>query len=1296
MHKKANLLLLLLYLLSVFIAPLAMAQGVREASTGYNLEWTNDLVSQIHELETTRNLNFKGATFDGTARSLPVYTAILPWNYNGSAPVVSLKNVVTEAFTPNSASVNPDKVAGEFKLEYHLVYNRKKAMLGISLVAVRKNPNSGAFERILSFDFDIQAVAQRAIATGTPQRIFVNSSVLTSGNWYRIAVVNDGVHKVTYDFLKQMGIKPDSLNPADVRLFGNGGGMLPFLNSKFRHDDLVENSIQVVDDGVQGSFDNGDYFLFYGESPNQWYFDTLAQQYYHQVHVYSDTTYYFFTTDPVSTSQPKRIQNRPNSTQSPNYTTTTFEDYKYHEVDRLNFIKSGRQWYGEQFDVELSQTFNFSFPGIDLSEPVYIKSSVIAHSFSPSYFRAYHNNQLLFQQNVASVGSSYTSDYAAANISTGTFTASGSSVNIRLDYTPTTSTSAGYLDYIELIARRNLSLTGSQMIFRDSRSAGIGKISSFNFLNGIQNVTIWDVTDPTTVVEQKYSSQGFVTQTDDLKEFVIFNGSSFLSPKPNGKVENQNLHALAQADYIIVTHPDFLNEANRLASFHRDYNNLSVHVVTQQQVYNEFSSGVRDIIAIRDLMKMFYDRAVTTSDMPKYLLMFGDGSFNNKSTSSSNTNFLPTYESSNSISLIGSYVSDDFMGFLDDQEGDWEDATQDLLDIGIGRFPVATVSEARLVVDKTIDYTMPGTLTDLTVCNESNATSLGDWRNVLTFVADDEDGALHLDQSNNIANFVTNNHPVYNVDKIFIDAYQQLSTPGGQRYPAAYDAIKTRVQRGSLIINYTGHGGETGWAGERILDNTMINEWTNKRKLSLFITATCEFSRWDDPGRTSAGEYVLLNPNGAGIALMSTTRLVYASQNFVLNTALIADLLTKFNGERPRLGDIYRETKTDPSVMAGGINPRNFSLLGDPALMLAYPDYQIETTAINGQPVVADNDTLNALEKVTINGEIRNNGQKLGNYNGIIFPTIYDKAVNVSTLSNDGTSPLRTFKLQKNILYKGKASVVNGEFSFTFIVPKDIAYQIGRGRFSYYALDGNTDANGYFDSLMIGGSSSNPVADNLGPEINLFMNDEKFIFGGTTDEKPKILALVNDSNGINTVGNGIGHDITATIDGETDKAYVLNDFYESDLDSYQSGRVVFQLDELPEGRHTLKLKVWDIYNNSSDAYTEFVVAESAELALNHVLNYPNPFTTKTSFFFEHNKACITLNVQIQIFTVSGKIIKTLERTTLCDGYRIDDITWDGRDDYGDPIGKGVYIYRLRVRAADGTSAEKYEKLVLLK
>ena len=1271
----------------------ALAQSREQAAKDIRtIEWLPVSETRISDNETVKLLNFKGAFYDGSKNALPWYSELKPNPYVGNEVIVSLIPVGVEV-VDNNGVIFPDTLAGDFLLLSDVSVASKKEFLSVAILPVRKNAATGKVERLVSFRLDVKAGAPRR--TAASERVYSSSSVLASGTWYKISVTADGIHKITPSILRDLGMDPAQVNPSNIRLFGNGGGMLPFDNSVFRHDDLVENAIEVYNGGNQNQFDGDDYILFYGQAPDQWYFDNSDNRFHHRTHLYSFETFYFITPELNTGTAPKRIQNQSSFSGTPTHTATAFDDLQFHEQDRLNFIKSGRQWYGEQFDADLTQTFSFSFPNLITSEPVYLLSNLIAHSFSPSYFRVFYNGQTLMQQNVAAVGTSYTDDYAKENISSTVFNAAGSNVDITLTYYPTTSTSVGYLNFLELNARRQLIMSGNQMSFRDKSTVGIGHITQFNFDNAGKSVTIWEVTDPTTASRQQFSSgYAFTLPTDSLRQFIAFDGTSYLTPKAAGTVANQNLHSTGPQDLVIVTHPLFRSEAERLASFRRSHDNLRVQVVEPDQIYNEFSSGARDITAIRDYMRMLYDKASAPGDRPRYLLLFGDGSYDNKNNTTSNTNFIPTYQSLNSISLINSYVSDDYYGFLDEDEGEWY--TGDLLDLGIGRFPVKSAEEAMAVVDKTIDYSTPGTITSGTTCNEGNTSSLGDWRNVLCFIADDEDGGLHLDQSNGLANWTRATYPVYNIDKIFIDSYTQVSTPGGQRYPDVNDAINKRVDKGALVVNYTGHGGETGWTAERILDNSMITSWSNIRKLPLFITATCEFSRFDDPGRTSAGELVLISSEAGGIGLMTTTRLVYAAQNGTLNSVMFSYLFEPVNGQLPRLGDIYNETKNNTAVLATGINSRNFTLLGDPSLVLAYPKYDVITTSVNGSPIVADQDTLGALEKVTISGEIRNNGQKLTSFNGIVYPTVFDKSVSVSTLSNDPSSPAKVFSLQKNALYRGKASVVNGEFTYTFIVPKDIAYQIGRGRLSYYAHNGNDDANGVYDSVMIGGSSSSQVTDIEGPALKLFMNDEKFVFGGTTDESPKILAIVADSNGVNTVGNGIGHDITAQLDDDPDKIFVLNDFYESDLDSYQSGRVVYPLTGLTNGRHTLKLRVWDIYNNSSEAYTEFVVAESATLALNHVLNYPNPFTTRTSFFFEHNRPCNTLDVQIQIFTVSGKLIKTIDRTIACEGYRVDDIEWDGRDDYGDAIGKGVYVYRLKIKDLDGSSAEKYEKLVLLK
>ncbi|MGI8891852.1 MAG: type IX secretion system sortase PorU, partial [Bacteroidia bacterium] len=825
--------------------------------------------------------------------------------------------------------------------------------------------------------------------------------------------------------------------------------------------------------------------------------------------------------------------------------------------------------------------------------------------------------------------------------------------------------------------------------------------AEYSILSAVQGQTeVWDITNPLEPQKRNLSFSGstaiFRAEADSLREFIAF-GSTYLTPKAVGSIMNQNLHALSQVDMVIVAHPSFLSEANRLADFHRNSTNISVHVVTPYQIYNEFSSGAQDITAIRDFMRMFYERAQIPEEKPRFLLLFGDGSIDNKHRVGGNTNFIPTFQSLESLYVLSSYVSDDFYGSLDPSEGNWDtgNVNNESVDVGIGRLPVKNLGEAKAVVDKIIRYSSPLNPSDFNFefsANGYRKGSYGDWRNIIAFMADDEDGTIHMLQANQTAISVENKYPNYITDKIYFDAYKQVSTPGGERYPDAKDAMNKRIDRGALIFNYTGHGGELGLGHERVLEIADVNSWKNINNLPAFFTATCEFSRFDDPYRTSAGELTFLNPNGGAIALFTTTRVVNSGANSNLNNAFYNQVFEpEPNGEMPFMGDVFRRTKNTTS---GGVNDLNFSLLGDPAQKLAYPKHGVVTTKINDKAIGTDPDTIQGLSKVTVEGMVvDNNGQKMSGFTGILYPTVFDKKSNITTLGQ-GSNPFN-FNLKKNILYKGKASVINGDFTFTFLVPKDISYNFDLGSFSYYAHNGTEDAHGNYSNIMVGGIDTTAKADNVGPDIKLYMNDEKFIFGGMTDENPLLYALVFDSCGINTAGSSIGHDITAILDEKTDKSIILNDYYQADLDSYQSGRIRYPFSKLAEGHHTLTLKVWDVQNNSSQAYTEFIVSSSANLALNHVFNYPNPFTTHTTFLFEHNRPNTPLDVQIQVFTVSGKLVKTINQPVFSEGFRSDSIEWDGLDDYGDRIGRGVYIYRLRVRSGD-SYADQLEKLVILK
>ena len=833
------------------------------------------------------------------------------------------------------------------------------------------------------------------------------------------------------------------------------------------------------------------------------------------------------------------------------------------------------------------------------------------------------------------------------------------------------------------------------MLFRDVDTVNQNSISQYSIAN-INGEKIWDVTDVINVKNQQYdlnnSSAVYHSnaQLNTVKSYFIFN-DDYKTPSLVGSIKNQNLHGLPQSDFLIVTNADFLSEAERLANFRRTNDGLKVSVVTTDEIFNEFGSGSQDVAAIRDFVKMFYDRSVTLGTPPKYVLLFGDGSYDPKNRIGGNTNFITTFQSENSISLIGSYTSDDFFGMLDLNEGTLTGA--ELIDVGVGRIPVRDITDARLMVDKIITYETPGNTSSVASCASNSSSRFGDWRNVLCFVADDQDRNLHFRQSERIASTVSANNPVYNIDKIVSDAYEQQSTPGGQRYPEVNEAINKRIEKGAFLINYTGHGGELGWSAEAILNIDMINSWSNLNSMPAFITATCEFSRFDDPKRTAAGELVLLNNKGGGICLFTTVRLAFALDNEVINGDLLKYMFTPINGQMPCVGDIQRLAKVE--------NPgnRNVTLLGDPSIRLAYPTLKVITEEIKQDGILSD--TLKALSKITIKGKVTDQNNVLqSNFNGTVYTTILDKEKKIYNLVNDATgndvSLPDSFLLRKNIIYRGKSTVVNGEFTCNFIVPKDINYQFGSGRLSYYVHDETSDGNGYDEGVLIGGISANGLNDQDGPTINLFLNDENFTAGGLTSEDPIIFARLADSSGINTVGNGIGHDITALIDNNQQSVLVLNDYYESELNSYQKGIVRYKLAELSEGPHTLTLKAWDINGNSSTSNTDFVVANSSTLALDHVLNYPNPFSTNTAFYFEHNKPCTGMTIQVQIFTVSGKLIRTLSDYQVCDGYRNNPLIWDGKDDFGDKIGQGAYIYRLKIRTADGETAEKIEKLVILR
>ncbi|MCX6305878.1 MAG: type IX secretion system sortase PorU [Bacteroidetes bacterium] len=1120
---------------------------------------------------------------------------------------------------------------------------------------------------------------------GTGATPHADSSVLAKGQWYKFVITHTGIHQITYQDLSAMGVDPSTIDVDKIRLFGNGSGMLPEVNSAPRVDDLREISIQ-VEDGGDGHFDATDYLLFYGEGADKWNYDRLSRSYSHQRNLYSDSTYYFLNFDQGSG---KRVGPLPADPSTPNYFSTVFDDYLLHELDQLNLIRSGREWYGETFDNQVKKRdFPFYFPNIDSLSSVKVKWYAAASAPVANYF---YLSQAGKKIDSLRIDSTNPTDYTLAGMPKYKITsipAPSPDQTMTITYGMPTSNSKGWLNFLELSCRRNLVWVGPQMLFRDLQSLGQGRITEFAMKNTSTAVKVWDVTTPSSIKAIDAALDNgilrFRRATDSLREFIAFDGTSYYPVTYCGVVQNQNLHANQPTSLVIVSNPLFLAQADQLGEFHRQHNGLSVQVVSVADIYNEFACGQGDPTAIRDYMKMLYDRGSAES-RPKYLLLFGDGSYDPKNRIPGNNNLIPTFQSVESLNSTKSYVTDDYFGIMADNSGQEANGA---IDIGIGRFPVSTLAEAQTMVDKIIHYSAVA----------YPVTS--DWRNIVTFVADDENQNLHFQQAEELCAIVKSKYPVFNVNKIYFDAYQLIQIPGGERFPDASAALNDVVDKGSLIINYTGHGGETGWSFEQVLTTTDILAWKNKDKLPVFVTATCEFSRFDNPERFTAGEMLILQPGGGAIALYSTTRLAFAGLNIQLNTSFFNHLMDMdADGKYIRMGDLIRLSKNENS---NNFQLRNFLLLGDPAQNIAFSGYNVKTTSINEQPV-NQTDTVVGMSTVTVRGIIEDGGgQKISTFNGTVNCKLYDKPVTNTTLGNrpeNHESYPANFNIQNSLLFKGDVPVVAGEFLCSFVVPKNILLQYGKGKLSYFAFNDDSEASGFFDQIVVGGrdGSVNPV--NQGPDISLYLDDRSFVSGGETGSAAILLVDLFDTNGINSLGLGIGHEIEAVLDNDRANAMVLNDYYAADFNSYTRGTLAYPLDGLTSGTHTLTLKAWDMFDNSSlKEITFYVPASHTEgVLVKNVMNAPNPLVDQTNFIFQPQQSGGGgLDVQIKIYNLKGIQVYTILKSYSDPLISTPKISWDGTDSNGKKLSNGIYPYKITFKSNNGAYSETSQKLMIMR
>ncbi|SKB66078.1 Peptidase family C25 [Soonwooa buanensis] len=1254
---------------------------------------------------------FKNEGYDVGSRGV----SIVVEKKNEGKQVIAKNFAWEKAKSEDLYDINPEFLPNEDSFEVVYAYSEKlNSEVGSVYVPTFKKVNNVIY-RLLSVDVELSNknyVVNKGIGLGTTE------NPLESGTFYKIKVEKSGVFKITKKFLQDNGINVSGINPNNFRIYGNGGLMLPENNSDARYAALQENAIQVVggDDGV---WNDDDYALFYAQGPNGFNLtgtttrngriDTRRNKSSNYINIYEDYAYYFINFDK---GPGKRIN--PEDTAVPSSLLSRYDDYQYINEEKYNLMKLGRLWVGDAFTTPKEVKFDVRTPILS-TDIVKYNTRVAAKDGK--------NNQIEISVNgknstTIAVGVENVSLLVSENILSNTPTSS-----ITFNYKPNTGPNPYgqfYWDYAEITYKQDLSFNNiGQLAFRSyDINEKTDNLYGFSISNTTGLEQVWDVSDVTNVKRKvnkntSASSFNFGYQTSSTNkffnnEFVAFNQSAAYNPTFVGRIDNQNLSALSNVNYLIITQANMIGEAQRLANYHRSKSNMNVEIVDINKIYNEYSSGSKDITAVRDFVTK-----LNASGSLKYVFLLGDTSYDFKDRVPNNTDVIPSYQSEESHNYSDTYVTDDYF-VMTKPQGDIVDISKLIPNIPIGRLPAANVAEAKLLIDKTLAYynALPG-----------QSSPFGEWRMKLDFVVDDNDNETSTPFHNTmnaslVSNFETGTaRSEYNVRKLYLDAFPPETTAGGQRYPQVNQAISNDVGN-SLYLFYFGHGGINGWAQERVLTTSEISNFNNFTSLysrfPLVSTITCEFTLWDDPGTYSAGEQVIKLKTGGAATMITSSRAIATSygEDF---TGILTNNIFNLELENDRfrtLGNSFLEAR---KKRGADINHLKVNYLGDPAMTLSRPQRLLNIDEV----VTPEAGKIRALDFVKITGHVNKaDGTPDDTFTGRAVINIFDKKLDKVTRNNDpykDMKPPLQYKEEGSPIVKASGKVENGKFTVEFYVPKDINYNLGTGRLLAYADNKSYDVF-YNGPVTVGGINPNGVNDTEPPKVNLYMNNVNFANGGITDQNPMLLACVTDNIGINSTGSGIGHDITVLLDGEVINTKVLNDFYSpgegngcvnASLSDYQKGNVTYPFRNLKPGEHQLTFKIWDINNNSTTSTLNFVVKDESQqqLVINRPLNWPNPFTNKTYVQFEHNCDDI-LDVNVQIFTITGKLVRTLTNSITAEpfleGYRTPKqaIEWDGKDDFGDTVAKGTYIFKIFARSQNQDkckgSATAVEKMVLLK
>jgi hypothetical protein len=1111
----------------------------------------------------------------------------------------------------------------------------------------------------------------------SPYFLGAQNAAFNTGKWAKIAIAKQGIYQITGTQLKTLGF-PLPIASTQLQLFNYNLAQLTEKVTATVSTALTENAIQVFDGG-DNQIDEKDYVLFYAEGAVGWKQDASTFAPTHYKNTSNDSVFYFISIG----SNGKRMS----TMDKLNATAQVVDQYDERwliEVDSISILNSGKLLLGPAMGQGLGKQAKLSYPininGLLLSSPIKIISRYAATTYqNPAYFNFSINDNVIKTTAVAPISGLLYDE--SANISLDSFTYSinsstnlASPASVNISFQSDNAAAAGWIDYIELSAKRKLGFWGANSFgFRSIGTAVKGNILQYQIQNGDASTEVWDVTNPSlpSKISTHFSSIGlisFLQQADTLHEFFAVKQQGYEIPSLLGPMNSQNLVGMNVPDYLIISAPNYLNAAKKLQNYHATVNGLKTELVNVNEIFNEFSGGQPSPIGIRNFVKYLLNKAVTNKvKAPRYLLLFGIANFNSRNYNSASQ--IPVFESAASTGVLTSYPSDDFYSIQADNDDINNFMQIKKLAIATGRLPVRNTAEADTVVEKIINY-------------QKNLNG-GAWKNKITWVADDGDYNLHLEDAESISTHLQQKKQSWNQKKIYLDLYAATKNIAGNTYPLVNSEIVQTVNEGTLILNYTGHGNFTRLAEEAVISQTDVLQWNNATKLPLMITASCDFAPYDQPQLSPFGFDALMKNSKGVIGLVAASRLVFAYSNKQINDHFVQQLLVPDSlGNFLTIGEALQRAKIQAwSAGEDRMNAFKFSLLGDPAMRLSLPKYEIGIISLNQKTFTAK-DTLLAGNKYTLKGAVNNKGVLQSNFNGLLDFVLYDAITNKKTLANTGTSRVTTVAMQENILFKGKVTVTKGNFTVDFLLPKEVSLQKNL-KIQMSAYNELSDAMGVYDSLIALDAGGVLLNDNQGPELKIFLNDSNFINGGWAAARSNLILQLKDSAGIQTSAGALGHDMVLVIDNDYKNTIVLNNYFLSDIDTYQKGNLIYALPLLAEGAHSIMIKVWDLLGNSTTKTLNFVVPATEIVSVKNLYNYPNPFQNFTQFSFEHNKVGSSLEIFLSIYDGRGNLLFTKPLNGTYKANRVV-ASWDGTGIGAAQIQAGVYYYRLSVNDGTGT------------